>query len=94
MTSGSGKRESLVGPVKSDSGGMRQVRRQLEWAERIGDEKESGTISFFKKFCCKWKQKMEVMKSSNFSLKKGNTGTCLYASGYDPRRKRWVIGGK
>ena len=37
---------------------------------------------------------MEVMKLSNFSLKKRNTGTCLYASGYDPRRKRWVIGGK
>lgn len=37
---------------------------------------------------------MEVMRLSNFSLKKGNTGTCLYASGYDPRRKRWMTGGK
>ena len=56
--------------------------------------RKSQGLSFFKKFCCKWKQKMEVMRLCNISLKKGNTGICLYVSGYDPRRKRWMIGGK
>lgn len=34
----SAKRKSLVGPIKSDSGGMRKVRRQPEWVERTQDE--------------------------------------------------------
>lgn len=46
-----GKKEIIsVGPVKSDSGEMRKVRRQLEWTERIRDEEEAETINFFKKF--------------------------------------------
>ena len=41
--------KSLVGPVKSDSGGMRQVRRQLEWVERTGDESQ-GLYHFSRNF--------------------------------------------
>lgn len=56
MTSGSGKRRSLVGPVKSDSGGMRQVRRQLEWIERIGD-KSQGLFCFSRNFAANGSRK-------------------------------------
>lgn len=51
------KRKSLVGLIKSDPGGMRKVRRQPEWVERIGDEEQAEAIKFFKKFCCEAKQK-------------------------------------
>lgn len=37
--------KSLVGPIWSDCGGLRKVRRYLEWVERI-DEEEEETIVF------------------------------------------------
>lgn len=57
VTSGFGKKEIVGPPNKSDSGGMRKVRRQLEWVERTQDEKGAGTLKVFQKFCCEGKQK-------------------------------------
>lgn len=44
------------GPVKSDSGGMRQVRRQLEWVERIGD-KSQGLSAVLRNFAANGSRK-------------------------------------
>lgn len=41
-------RKSLVGPIRSDSGGLRKVRKQLEQVERLDEEEE--TAVFFTKF--------------------------------------------
>lgn len=64
------KRKSLVGLIKSDSGGMRKVRRHPEWAERIGDEQEAEAVklsSFSRNFAAKGSRKTGY--EINFSLK-------------------------
>lgn len=70
----------MVGPIKSDSGGLSKVRRQLEWVERRDEEEEEAIV--FQEILLRIFFSCEILKESKYYA----MFTCRWV-----RPKRWMI---